>query len=339
MASERERSSTTKSGHKGGNSSCSSAASASHRDRGTQARSGERLAPLGSVKPVDESKPRPVPSASTHRLNSPMRVKLRDPVHPPVGGIMTRSPLLVRSIRHSGFNWHKTKNSWSLIFSTREPRCRMSGWDAVTMAAGLMPSPPFWCVRAPVWRHLSATQTAMRICCLVLFCPVQNDSPNDFSGRSRTLALTCCRKLERGTSVATVLVVKGALYPCGLARTRRQRPMTLPLTDVSAAGPAVCAAPRDAGGAVVGALPSRHADALVVCLAHLGVCPSPCPPVSTGRPSVPRGARPPRNGAPPVASCWSAPWSCRVGGVPSPLAPSLYAANTPRLSSTTSPTH
>ena len=112
------------------------------RERVTRARSGERLAPLGSVNPVDESKPRPVPSASTHRLNSPMRMKWRVPVHPPVGGIMTKSPALVRSRRHSGFNWQNAKNSWSLIFSKREPRCRISGWDSVTIAAGLMRSPP-----------------------------------------------------------------------------------------------------------------------------------------------------------------------------------------------------
>src|SRR5262249_24366707 len=120
-SSERERSSTTKSGHRGGNSSCSSALSASQRERVTHARSGESLAPLGSVNPVDESKPRPVPSASTHRLNSQTRVKLRFPLHPPVGGIMTKSPALVRSIRHSGFNWQNAKNSWLLIFCKREP--------------------------------------------------------------------------------------------------------------------------------------------------------------------------------------------------------------------------
>jgi ABC-type multidrug transport system fused ATPase/permease subunit len=54
--------------------------------------------------------------------------------------------LLVRSIRHSGFSWQNVKNSWSLIFSKREPRWRISGWDSVTIAAGLMRSPPFWFV-------------------------------------------------------------------------------------------------------------------------------------------------------------------------------------------------
>jgi len=32
------------------------------------------------------------------------------------------------------------------------------------------------------------------------------------SAAPRTLALTCCRKPQRGTSVATVWIVKGALY-------------------------------------------------------------------------------------------------------------------------------
>src|SRR5215211_5604213 len=81
-SSERDRSSTTKSGHKGGNSSCSSKVNGDQRERLTQSTPGERLAPLGSVNPVDESKPKPVPSASTHCLNSPMRVKLRVPVYP-----------------------------------------------------------------------------------------------------------------------------------------------------------------------------------------------------------------------------------------------------------------
>ncbi len=65
-SSEGERNSATKAGHKGGKPSFSSAVSRSQRVRSTQARSGERLAPLGSVKPVDESKPMPVASRSTH---------------------------------------------------------------------------------------------------------------------------------------------------------------------------------------------------------------------------------------------------------------------------------
>ncbi len=53
--SVRERSSTTKSGQSGGNFSCSSSVNASHRSFLTHAKSGERFAPFGSVKTVEEA--------------------------------------------------------------------------------------------------------------------------------------------------------------------------------------------------------------------------------------------------------------------------------------------
>src|SRR5215216_6111749 len=104
IESDFDLNSTTKSGHSGGNSSLSLSVKASQRDFFTQARSGDLFAPFGRRNPVDESKPIPVLSFSTQVLNSPINVKLRLPVSPPVGGIIMRSPSLVRSNRKSWFN-------------------------------------------------------------------------------------------------------------------------------------------------------------------------------------------------------------------------------------------
>src|SRR5439155_23787767 len=63
-----ERNSTTKSGQSGANPSRCSVLSASHRSRRTHETSGERLAPLGRVKSVEESKTTPEPSMSAHAV-------------------------------------------------------------------------------------------------------------------------------------------------------------------------------------------------------------------------------------------------------------------------------
>ncbi|MEJ7709994.1 MAG: hypothetical protein WKF84_09075 [Pyrinomonadaceae bacterium] len=49
---------------------------ASQRSRRIQETSGERLAPLGSVNPVDESKPTPVPSVSTQAAKRPVKLEI-----------------------------------------------------------------------------------------------------------------------------------------------------------------------------------------------------------------------------------------------------------------------
>ena len=72
-SSEGDISSSTKSGAMGGNFSRASGGRASQRSFLIQATSGERLAPLGSLKPVDESKTSPSPASSfqtTKRLVS-----------------------------------------------------------------------------------------------------------------------------------------------------------------------------------------------------------------------------------------------------------------------------
>src|SRR2546422_1862349 len=66
-SSVRERNSMTKSGQSGAKPSCSSSVRASHRSRLTHAASGERRAPLGSMNPVEESKPT---DRKSTRLNS-----------------------------------------------------------------------------------------------------------------------------------------------------------------------------------------------------------------------------------------------------------------------------
>src|SRR2546423_5584440 len=104
-----ERNSTTKSGQSGGKLLRSSSVSAFQRASFTQARSGERFAPFGSEKTVEESKLTPVPSRFAQLPNSTIKLKLRFPVSPPVGGIIIKSPSLVRSIRQSGFAWQNAK--------------------------------------------------------------------------------------------------------------------------------------------------------------------------------------------------------------------------------------
>src|SRR6267142_6771643 len=96
-----ERNSITKSGHNGGNPLRCSSVRAYQHDSLTHARSGERFAPFGNEKTVDESNPTPVPSALAHEPKDTDKAKLRLPVSPPVGGMTIMSPSLVRSIRQS----------------------------------------------------------------------------------------------------------------------------------------------------------------------------------------------------------------------------------------------
>ncbi len=71
------------------------------RSRLTQEASGERIAPLGRTKAVEESKPNPVLSASTQLHKRCVSLLLRFPLSHPVGGIMINSPCTVRSSRKS----------------------------------------------------------------------------------------------------------------------------------------------------------------------------------------------------------------------------------------------
>src|SRR5260370_33571575 len=112
--SDLERNSTTKSGQIGANSLRSASVNASQRSRRIQETSGERLAPLGSVKPVEESKPTPVPSVSTHLPNRTARVKLRLPPSETTGGIIIISPSLFISTRSSGCSAQNSANSTSV---------------------------------------------------------------------------------------------------------------------------------------------------------------------------------------------------------------------------------
>ena len=112
----------TKSGHSGRNRSLSSAGSPASRPRRTQAASGERTAPFGSSKPVEESKATPVPSSSAQRWRAAHRRPLRAPVSPPVGAITAMLPSALRSIRTSRFSWQNSKNCARLM-STAGGRC------------------------------------------------------------------------------------------------------------------------------------------------------------------------------------------------------------------------
>src|SRR2546430_11757211 len=72
-----DRSSTTKSGHNGGNCFRCLSERAFHRSFLTQDMSGIRLAPFGRLNSVDESKPLPLPSLSTQLENFPVKWKDR----------------------------------------------------------------------------------------------------------------------------------------------------------------------------------------------------------------------------------------------------------------------
>src|SRR2546426_9160046 len=115
--SDLERNSTTKSGQIGANSLRSASVNASQRSRRIQETSGERLAPLGSVKPVEESKPTPVPSVSTHSKNRPESKKFRLPPSETTGGIIIISPSLFISTRSSGDRKSTRLNSSHLVIS------------------------------------------------------------------------------------------------------------------------------------------------------------------------------------------------------------------------------
>src|SRR5437667_11520200 len=85
--SEGDRSSTTKSGHRGGKLLRSSSLNAFQRSSLIQARSGERSAPFGRMNPVDESNPWPVPLELTQAEKAPVKLDLCFPDSPPVDGI------------------------------------------------------------------------------------------------------------------------------------------------------------------------------------------------------------------------------------------------------------
>ena len=139
--SVRESNSTTKSGQIGANSSCSSSESISHRSLRIHARSGARTAPLGRVKPADESKPKPVSSDCIQIPNWTRSPKLRCPDLLPVGGIIITSPSQVSSILRSGLAWQNSKNS-CLSMRNADPKCSVRALWSVCNATALMENPP-----------------------------------------------------------------------------------------------------------------------------------------------------------------------------------------------------
>src|SRR5882724_4702774 len=82
-----DRSSTTKSGHSGGNCSCSFSVNEFHRSLRTQLRSGARPARFGRMNSVDESKNRPPPSLLAQLPKATRSSAFCIPPFPPVGGI------------------------------------------------------------------------------------------------------------------------------------------------------------------------------------------------------------------------------------------------------------
>src|SRR5215210_4365454 len=80
-----DRNSTTKSGQIGEKVSFSSLVSASQRSRRIQEASGERCAPLGSVKPADESKGKPLLSVSAQTVSRVVSLTLRFELIGPAG--------------------------------------------------------------------------------------------------------------------------------------------------------------------------------------------------------------------------------------------------------------
>src|SRR5687768_1184728 len=120
--SDSERSSTTKSGQICANFPRCFLVKVFHLASFIQLKSGERTAPLGSVKPDEESKPFPVPSFSTQTANFPVKLKFFPPVSLKVGGIITVFPSLSLSILKSLCRWQKWKNSSSLIGLSNEPK-------------------------------------------------------------------------------------------------------------------------------------------------------------------------------------------------------------------------
>src|ERR1039457_5712515 len=83
-----------------------------------QAASGERRAPLGSTKPVEESLAKPRPSCSAHTSSCLLILVLRTPVNEYVGGITNSSPSAVISKKRSGFSAQNRANSSSVMGGT-----------------------------------------------------------------------------------------------------------------------------------------------------------------------------------------------------------------------------
>lgn len=109
-----ETSSRAKSGQRGGNLRCCSGVRASQRDFPTQETSGDRSPPLGSLKQVEESNTMPRLVCSFQTTKRAIRVALFFPVSPPVGDIMTSSPVGVRSSLISGLAAQSCSNwLWS----------------------------------------------------------------------------------------------------------------------------------------------------------------------------------------------------------------------------------
>jgi hypothetical protein len=97
--SDDERSSITKSGHRGRNLRFCSAVRFASRSRRTQEASGERTAPFGRMKPPLESKATPVASCLLQSCTWAVSSAFLLLVSPPVGGMISRSPSAVRSMR------------------------------------------------------------------------------------------------------------------------------------------------------------------------------------------------------------------------------------------------
>ncbi len=125
----------TKSGHSGRNLSFCSAVSVRNRSRRTHAASGARVAPLGRTKPPEESKATPVPSRSVHAVSRWVKMALRLLVPPPAGGMISRSPSAVRSMRQSLFSWQNSKNCRSSISTAGRVWSTSGGYPAWVKAS------------------------------------------------------------------------------------------------------------------------------------------------------------------------------------------------------------
>lgn len=106
-------SSHTKSGQMRANPCRCSSLNASQRAWLIYDASGERLAPLGKINPVEGSKTRPARVERFHTTKSAVSAVLRSPVSLEVGGMMMRSPGLPM---HTGRNVSGASNSTKVDF-------------------------------------------------------------------------------------------------------------------------------------------------------------------------------------------------------------------------------
>lgn len=125
------------------------------RDFSVQDASGERRAPLGRTKPVEESQPIPRRSFLAHSLSWPATSKLQAPVSEWVGAITMSSPSAVISKLTSGCAAQKAVNSSSVIGGAVKVAGSMASSMANVMAS-------VYLVSALPARNLAAARSSAR---------------------------------------------------------------------------------------------------------------------------------------------------------------------------------